>query len=93
MSKEDDVRKFVIRRDVVPPKNPDKKYTKAPKIQRLVTPRTLQHKRRRIALKRRRAVAAKKAEEEYSVLLAKRIKEQKERKADLKKRRSAVHKA
>jgi len=93
LTKEDDVRKFVIRREVKP-KNPDKKpYTKAPKIQRLVTPLTLQRRRRRIALKRRRAEAAKKAEAEYSTLLAKRIKEQKERKADLKKRRSAVHKA
>jgi len=92
LSKQDDVRKFVIRREVTP-KNPDKKYTKAPKIQRLVTPLTLQRRRRRIALKRRRAEAAKKAAADYSTLLAKRIKEQKERKADLKKRRSAVHKA
>jgi len=97
LSKEDDVRKFVIRREVVPKsttKNPDKKpYTKAPKIQRLVTPLTLQRKRRRVALKRRRAKAAKKAAEEYTTLLTKRLKEQKERKADLKKRRSAVNKA
>ncbi|RIA87197.1 ribosomal protein S6e-domain-containing protein [Glomus cerebriforme] len=93
LSKEDDVRKFVIRREVTP-KNPDKKpYTKAPKIQRLVTPLTLQRKRHRIALKRRRAKAAKAAKEEYDALLSKRVKEQKERKADLKKRRSAVHKA
>jgi len=97
LSKEDDVRKFVIRREVVPKsttKNPDKKpYTKAPKIQRLVTPLTLQRKRRRVALKRRRAKAAKEAAEEYATLLTKRLKEQKERKADLKKRRSAVNKA
>ncbi|GBB87114.1 hypothetical protein RclHR1_13570004 [Rhizophagus clarus] len=92
LTKGDDVRKFVIRREVTP-KNPDKKpYTKAPKIQRLVTPLTLQRKRHRIALKRRRAKAAKEAKEEYDALLAKRNKEQKERKADLKKRRSAVHK-
>uniref|UniRef100_A0A1D1ZKF7 40S ribosomal protein S6 n=1 Tax=Anthurium amnicola TaxID=1678845 RepID=A0A1D1ZKF7_9ARAE len=93
LSKGDDVRKFVIRREVTP-KNPDKKpYTKAPKIQRLVTPLTLQRKRHRISLKRRRAKAAKEAAGEYSILLAKRLKEQKERKADLKKRRSAIHKA
>ena len=36
-------------------------YTKAPKIQRLVTPQRLQHKRHRIALKRRRAEASKDA--------------------------------
>jgi small subunit ribosomal protein S6e len=58
----------------------------------LVTPLTLQRKRHRIALKRRRAKAAKAAKEEYDALLAKRNKEQKERKADLKKRRSAAHK-
>lgn len=55
------VRKFVVRREVKP-KNPEKKtYTKAPKIQRLVTPQRLQHKRHRAALKRRRAEAAKDA--------------------------------
>lgn len=92
MSKDDDVRKFVIRREVTPKNQNKKPYTKAPKIQRLVTPLTLQRKRHRIALKRRRAKAAKEAKEEYDALLAKRNKEQKERKADLKKRRSAVHK-
>ncbi|RGB27029.1 ribosomal protein S6e-domain-containing protein [Rhizophagus diaphanus] len=91
LTKEDDVRKFVIRREITP-KNNKKTYTKAPKIQRLVTPLTLQRKRHRIALKRRRAKAAKVAKEEYDTLLAKRNKEQKERKADLKKRRSAVQK-
>ncbi|CAB4477266.1 ribosomal protein S6e [Rhizophagus irregularis] len=91
LTKEDDVRKFVIRREITP-KNNKKPYTKAPKIQRLVTPLTLQRKRHRIALKRRRAKAAKVAKEEYDTLLAKRNKEQKERKADLKKRRSAVQK-
>ncbi|CAG8582049.1 8735_t:CDS:2 [Diversispora eburnea] len=90
LSKQDDVRKFVIRREVKP-KNPDKKpYTKAPKIQRLVTPLTLQRKRHRIALKRRRAKAAIIAAEEYSKVLARRVKEQKERKADLKKKRSSI---
>jgi len=59
LSKDDDVRKFVIRREVQP-KNADKKpYTKAPKIQRLVTPLTLQRKRHRMALKARRAQASK----------------------------------
>ncbi|CAG8762411.1 34525_t:CDS:2, partial [Racocetra persica] len=92
LSKEDDVRKFVIRREVQPKKEGKKSYTKAPKIQRLVTPLTLQRKRHRIALKRRRAQAAKAAEEEYAILLAKRVKEQKERKADLKKKRATAHK-
>jgi hypothetical protein len=55
------VRKFVIRREVQPKKEGAKPFTKAPKIQRLVTPERLQHKRHRIALKKRRTEAAKDA--------------------------------
>ena len=55
------VRKFVIRREVQPKKEGAKPYTKAPRIQRLVTPQRLQHKRHRMALKRRRAEASKDA--------------------------------
>jgi len=64
-----------------------KPKTKAPKIQRLVTPLVLQRKRHRLALKKRRA--ARRAEEaaEYTKLLAQRVKEAKERKAE--RRRSA----
>lgn len=44
LSKEDDVRKFVVRREVKSAKNPEAKpYTKAPKIQRLVTPVRAHH--------------------------------------------------
>jgi small subunit ribosomal protein S6e len=53
--------RFVIRREVQPKKEGAKPYTKAPKIQRLVTPQRLQHKRHRVALKRRRAEASKDA--------------------------------
>ena len=52
LSKEDDVRQYVVRKPLN--KEGKKPGTKAPKIQRLVTPRVLQHKRRRIALKRQR---------------------------------------
>ncbi|KAI9741183.1 MAG: 40S ribosomal protein S6 [Cirrosporium novae-zelandiae] len=89
LTKDDDVRKYVIRREVVPKKEGAKPYTKAPKIQRLVTPQRLQHKRRLVALKRRRAEAAKDAANEYSQLLAKRVHEKKAEKADLKKRRAS----
>uniref|UniRef100_A0A8C1AT10 40S ribosomal protein S6 n=1 Tax=Cyprinus carpio carpio TaxID=630221 RepID=A0A8C1AT10_CYPCA len=44
LSKEDDVRQYVVRRPLT--KEGKKPRTKAPKIQRLVTPRVLQHKRR-----------------------------------------------
>ena len=54
------VRKYVIRREIAP-KEGKKAYTKAPKIQRLVTPQRLQHKRHRVALKKRRADASKDA--------------------------------
>ena len=51
-----------------------KPRTKAPKIQRLVTPRVLQHKRRRIALKKQRTKKNKEEAAEYAKLLAKRMK-------------------
>jgi small subunit ribosomal protein S6e len=59
LDKKDDVRKFVIRRTVTKEGKPE--YTKAPKIQRLVTPQRLQRKRHAIAIKRRRAEAAREA--------------------------------
>ncbi|KAI7864883.1 ribosomal protein S6e-domain-containing protein [Spinellus fusiger] len=92
LSKEDDVRKYVIRREVQP-KNAEKKaYTKAPKIQRLVTPLTLQRKRQRTAIKRRRAAASTEAEAEYKQLLAKRVKETKDRKI-ARRRTSSIQKS
>ena len=50
LSKEDDVRQYVVQK----PLNKDRKKprTKAPKIQRLVTPQVLQHKHQCIALKK-----------------------------------------
>jgi len=105
LSKEDDVRKYVIRREL-PPKGSKgaaaegaaegegdtaktapapakggkagKKRTKAPKIQRLVTPLTLQRKRHRIALKRRRAEKNKADAAAYAKLLAQRAKEKRQ---------------
>ena len=45
LSKEDDVRQYVVRNSLN--KDAKKPRTKAPKIQHLVTPRVLQHKHRR----------------------------------------------
>jgi len=46
LEKKDDVRKFVVRRDIMKKDDAEKvRYTKAPKIQRLVTKRSLQRKR------------------------------------------------
>ena len=87
MSKADDVRKYVIRREVQPKNAARKAYTKAPKIQRLVTPLVIQRKRHRAALKKKRAAASKEAAAEYAKMLASKMKLERERKEVLKKRR------
>ncbi|KAI9770719.1 MAG: 40S ribosomal protein S6 [Geoglossum simile] len=89
LGKDDDVRKFVIRREVQPKGEGKKSYTKAPKIQRLVTPQRLQRKRHRIALKRRHAESSKDAANEYAQVLAKRVAEEKVKKTELRKRRAS----
>ena len=90
LSKEDDVRKFVIRR-TLPEKEGKKPQTKAPKIQRLVTPVVLQRKRHRMALKKERSARNKVDAAEYAKLLAKRMKEAREKRQEAlqKKRRSS----
>jgi len=90
LSKKDDVRKYVVRREL-PPKEKDGKTikrTKAPKIQRLVTPLTLQRKRHRLALKRRRAAKSKAEAAEYARILALRNKEK--RNAIISRKRSSM---
>merc|ERR1711865_1269112 len=52
-----------------------KEYQKAPKIQRLTTPRALQRTRHRVALKRGRAEKNKKEQAAYFALVAQRSKE------------------
>uniref|UniRef100_A0A3B4B0Y8 40S ribosomal protein S6 n=1 Tax=Periophthalmus magnuspinnatus TaxID=409849 RepID=A0A3B4B0Y8_9GOBI len=80
LAKEDDVRQYVVRRPLT--KEGKKPRTKAPRIQRLVTPRVLQHKRRRISLKRQRTLKNKEEASEYAKLLAKRMKEAKEKRQE-----------
>lgn len=88
LTKEDDVRKYVIRREIPAKEEGKKPKTKAPKIQRLVTPVVLQRKRRRMALKRRQLEKSREAAQEYAKLLAKRMQEQKSKRAEqLRKRR------
>merc|ERR1712200_158482 len=53
LSKEDDVRQYVVRRPL-PEKEGKKAKINPPKIQRLVTPVVLQRKRARLALKKKR---------------------------------------
>jgi len=85
LSKEDDVRKYVVRREVKSQKKPDaKSYTKAPKIQRLVTPLRLQRRRHLHALKRRTLERQKEQKSEYDTLIAKRVAEKKAKVAAIK---------
>jgi len=65
----DDVRKYVIAH-----KRPNKKegapeHTKKPKVQRIVTSRTLQHRRAYMALRKRRWAKARKQVQEYNALI------------------------
>jgi len=88
LKKEDDVTKYVIRREL-PAKEGKKKRSKAPKIQRLVTPERLQRKRRALALKKRRTAKNKTEAADYAKLVAQRNKESREkRKESASKRRS-----
>lgn len=92
LSKEDDVRDYVVRREVTG-KN-GRTYTKAPKIQRLITPEVLRRKRHLKNLKIKNAEAQKEAAAEYAQLLAKRLHERKAaHQAEVRKRRASSLKA
>nr|ABM55514.1 putative 40S ribosomal protein S6 [Maconellicoccus hirsutus] len=94
LSKEDDVRKYVIKRPLPLKEGQTKPKFKKPKIQRLVTPLTLQRKRHQLALKKRRALKRKEMQAEYAKLLAIRQKEKTARKkADKLKRLSTSSKS
>lgn len=82
LSKEDDVRQYVIRRQL-PVKEGKKDKSKAPKIQRLVTPQRLQRRRRLMAEKKKRAKKNREEQAEYHKLLAKRAKESKEKRQEI----------
>lgn len=88
LSKEDDVRQYVISKHL-PAKDGKEAMTKTPKIQRLVTPARLRRKRRLLALKKMRAKKAKEEKAEYIKLLAKRAKEAKEKRKEISRKRSA----
>jgi len=89
LQKEDDVRKYVIRRELPPKagKESKKPRTKAPKIQRLITPVRLQRKRRLVSQKRKKAESQKELASDYAKMLAQKVREQREKKNVLQKRR------
>uniref|UniRef100_A0A8C2VHY3 Small ribosomal subunit protein eS6 n=1 Tax=Chinchilla lanigera TaxID=34839 RepID=A0A8C2VHY3_CHILA len=76
LSKEDDVPQYVVRKPLN--REGKKSKTKAPRIQRLVTPHVLQHKHCPIALKKQRTKKNKEEAAEYAKL-AKKMKEAKEK--------------
>merc|ERR1712057_9825 len=89
MSKEDDVRKGVVRRKITT--KGGKEYSKAPKIQRLVTPQVLQRKRHLSALKKKATLKKKTETAAYLALLAQRKREAKDARDALLARRRSSH--
>jgi small subunit ribosomal protein S6e len=89
----DDVRKYVVRREV-PSKKGGKSSFKAPKIQRLVTPDRLYRKKQLKQLIVSRYTKSKQEADTYNALLAQRLKEagKEKREAKLAKRRSLSRK-
>jgi len=72
LSYQDDVRQYVIARKRPNKKEGGKEHTKKPKVQRIVTSRTLQHRRAYFALRKRRWANARKQVQEYNLLLRRR---------------------
>jgi small subunit ribosomal protein S6e len=91
LTKEQDVRKFVIARTFTNKKG--KTITKRPKIQRLVTPRVLQRKAALLAEKRAARTKATEEKAEYERLKQQRHKEATEKKLAEKLRRSSRRKS
>eukprot|EP01038_Epipyxis_sp_PR26KG_P009287 gene9287-12514_t len=88
LTKEDDVKKFVISRTFENKKG--KKVTKRPNIQRLVTPVTLQRKARRNSAAVKALEKSKTDAAVYTALVQKRLAEQKDaRRSEISKRRSS----
>merc|ERR1711988_429360 len=87
--KDEDVRKAVVRREITT--KGGKTYTKAPKIQRLVTPQVLQRKRHLSALKKKATLKKKTETAAYLALLAQRKREAKDARDALLARRRSSH--
>eukprot|EP00946_MAST-07B_sp_MAST-7B-sp1_P004556 g4556.t1 len=88
LSKEDDVRQYVIARTVT--RKNGKEYRKAPKIQRLITPVVLQRKRARKAKKLQQRDKVRADAAEYKRMYEARMQQRREsRRSELAKRRSS----
>lgn len=90
LTKSDDVRRFVIRHLTKEKEGATTKpKSKAPKIQRLITPRRLQRKRQLAATKKQRQVKRQTEAAEYAKLQAQRVKEKKERLESIRRSRTS----
>ena len=90
LEKTDDVRKYVIARQLVKPGKNGKPVIKRPRIQRLVTPVVVARKRRRIAEFKADRERSKADVAAYAALLHKRVAEQNEaRRSEISRRRSS----
>jgi len=89
LSKEDDVRKYVVRKPLKAKEGKKEKF-RAPKVQRLITPMRLQRKRRIAGMKKKRADKQKLQSTEYAKLLSQYVKEKRERKRSESRRRSST---
>jgi hypothetical protein len=88
LTKQDDVTQYVIKREFTNKKG--RTVVKSPKVQRLVTPLTLQRKRARKAAKLSSVLRNKEEAAAYKKLLAQRMAEKREeRRSLLSKRRSS----
>lgn len=74
LEKDDDVTKFVIRKELAANDKHSKSRSKAPKVQRLITPVRVQRKRAQKAAARDRAHSAKEADAAYRKIMAQRAK-------------------
>ncbi len=89
LSKEDDVKRYAVKREVPSKKEGKKSIFKSPKIQRIVTPVRLQRRRKVVAERKKKIERSKHAAADYARLLAQRNKERADRrKATLSKRQS-----
>lgn len=86
LTKEDDVRKYVISKTRPNKKNPEKPHVRKPKIQRLVTSARLQRKRREYAVRKHRWAKASAEAAAYAKLI-------KTRAEEAKAKRMAAHQA
>jgi small subunit ribosomal protein S6e len=84
LSKEDDVRQYVVKKPLPDKEKKRPNKFRRPKIQRLITPVVRQRKRRMIALKRQRLAKGRQEAAEYHRLLQQRQKEAREKKLERK---------